>query len=196
MHLGGATGLQANFGRKLRAHKVTSAGLDDYITTVVTNFLADREADESFATWVARADEDLLRGEQDARQASRAVMSERAVPFHCPYCGEQDLWPHESSRAGEAPPHGAWECRGCLRAFIAEDARPGPARRGSSDDRRSRPPRPASFRGTHTEGRSPEELRELVSHVGRRARAGAGRGHHRVGRRHVRRALLHHLLHG
>jgi sulfite reductase (ferredoxin) len=64
VHLGGATGLRANFGRKLRAHKVTSAGLDDYITTVVTNFLADREADESFATWVARADEELLRGEQ------------------------------------------------------------------------------------------------------------------------------------
>ena len=64
VHLGGATGLQANFGRKLRAHKVTSAGLDDYITTVVTNFLADRTADESFATWVARADEDLLRGDR------------------------------------------------------------------------------------------------------------------------------------
>jgi sulfite reductase (ferredoxin) len=64
VHLGGATGLQANFGRKLRAHKVTSAGLDDYITTVVTNFLADRDADESFATWVARADEDLLRGDK------------------------------------------------------------------------------------------------------------------------------------
>ena len=43
VHLGGATGLQANFGRKLRAHKVTSAGLDDYVTAVVTNFLADRD---------------------------------------------------------------------------------------------------------------------------------------------------------
>ena len=32
VHLGGALGLQANFGRKLRAHKVTSAGLDDYVT--------------------------------------------------------------------------------------------------------------------------------------------------------------------
>jgi sulfite reductase (ferredoxin) len=31
---------------------------------VVTNFLADRDADESFATWVARADEDLLRGDK------------------------------------------------------------------------------------------------------------------------------------
>jgi sulfite reductase (ferredoxin) len=64
VHLGGATGLQANFGRKLRAHKVTSAGLDDYITVVVTHFLADRRADESFATWVARADEELLRGDK------------------------------------------------------------------------------------------------------------------------------------
>ncbi|GAA4723179.1 nitrite/sulfite reductase [Nocardioides endophyticus] len=64
VHLGGATGLQANFGRKLRAHKVTSAGLDDYITTIVTNYLADREDGELFATWVARADEDLLRGDK------------------------------------------------------------------------------------------------------------------------------------
>lgn len=65
VHLGGATGLQANFGRKLRAHKVTSAGLDDYITAVVGNYLVDRSGDdESFATWVARADEELLRGEK------------------------------------------------------------------------------------------------------------------------------------
>jgi sulfite reductase (ferredoxin) len=64
VHLGGATGLQANFGRKLRAHKVTSAGLDDYITNVVTNFLAERQDGESFADWVVRADEELLRGEK------------------------------------------------------------------------------------------------------------------------------------
>jgi sulfite reductase (ferredoxin) len=78
VHLGGATGLQANFGRKLRAHKVTSAGLDDYITTVVTSFLADRETDESFAAWVARADEDLLRGEdldKLDRRSAQAVAS-------------------------------------------------------------------------------------------------------------------------
>ncbi len=34
----------------------------------------------------------------------------RAVPFHCPYCGDEDLRPH-----GET--HGAWECRACQRAF-------------------------------------------------------------------------------
>src|SRR3954451_22067821 len=70
VHLGGATGLEANFGRKLRAHKVTSVGLDDYITAVVTNFLADRDADESFAGWVARADEVLLRGERTLAAAA------------------------------------------------------------------------------------------------------------------------------
>ena len=47
---------------------------------------------------------------------------------------------------------------------------------------------------THTAGRTPEELRELVSHVGAGARA--RRAHHRVGRRDVRRPLLHHLLDG
>ncbi|QBR91414.1 nitrite/sulfite reductase [Nocardioides euryhalodurans] len=64
VHLGGATGLLANFGRKLRAHKVTSAGLDDYVTVVVTNYLADRTEGESFVEWVQRADEELLRGER------------------------------------------------------------------------------------------------------------------------------------
>jgi sulfite reductase (ferredoxin) len=64
VHLGGATGLQANFGRKLRAHKVTSAGLDDYITNIVRNYLTDRVDGEIFATWAARADEELLRGDK------------------------------------------------------------------------------------------------------------------------------------
>ena len=43
---------------------LTSAGLDDYITALVTNYLADREDGESFTTWVARADEELLRGDK------------------------------------------------------------------------------------------------------------------------------------
>ncbi|MBB6629559.1 nitrite/sulfite reductase [Nocardioides sp. KIGAM211] len=64
VHLGGATGLHANFGRKLRAHKVTSAGLDDYITAVVESFLAERTEGELFAAWVLRADEEQLRGER------------------------------------------------------------------------------------------------------------------------------------
>ncbi len=41
-------------------------------------------------------------------------MSERVSPFHCPYCGEEDLRPHETE---DGSPHGAWECRACMRAF-------------------------------------------------------------------------------
>ena len=41
-------------------------------------------------------------------------MSARAVPFHCPYCGEEDLFPHDT---GDGSSHGPWECRSCLRAF-------------------------------------------------------------------------------
>ncbi|WP_333768492.1 hypothetical protein [Streptomyces sp. IBSBF 2435] len=37
-------------------------------------------------------------------------MTERAAPFHCPYCGDEDLRPSEEG-------HGAWECRACNRAF-------------------------------------------------------------------------------
>ena len=42
-------------------------------------------------------------------------MSERGVPFHCPYCGDENLWPHEGEDGG--PGHGQWECRSGLRAF-------------------------------------------------------------------------------
>ncbi|HET6563754.1 MAG TPA: hypothetical protein VFG72_17930 [Marmoricola sp.] len=41
-------------------------------------------------------------------------MSERVAPFHCPYCGGEELRPHE---VADGPGHGAWECRGCMRAF-------------------------------------------------------------------------------
>jgi sulfite reductase (ferredoxin) len=63
VHLGGGLGLDPKFGKKLRAHKVTSAGLDDYVTSVVAAYLADRGDGESFAAWVARADDAVLRGE-------------------------------------------------------------------------------------------------------------------------------------
>lgn len=37
-------------------------------------------------------------------------MTERAAPFYCPYCGDEDLRPSE-----EGPK--AWECHSCNRAF-------------------------------------------------------------------------------
>ncbi len=70
VHLGGGIGLALEntdtpFGRKLRAHKVTSAALDDYVENVVRHYLAQREPGEAFATWVARADDEVLRGDAD-----------------------------------------------------------------------------------------------------------------------------------
>ena len=37
-------------------------------------------------------------------------MTERAVPYYCPYCGDEDLQP-----AGDR--HGAWWCQSCRRAW-------------------------------------------------------------------------------
>ncbi|GEL93741.1 hypothetical protein [Cellulomonas composti] len=34
----------------------------------------------------------------------------RAVPYYCPFCASEDLWP-----AGET--HGQWQCRSCTRTF-------------------------------------------------------------------------------
>ncbi len=60
VHLGGALGLEAGFGRKVRGLKVTSAGLPDYIERVVTRFQEEREGGERFAAWVARASDESL----------------------------------------------------------------------------------------------------------------------------------------
>jgi len=32
------------------------------------------------------------------------------VPYHCPFCADEDLRPHEAAA-------GAWHCRACLRTF-------------------------------------------------------------------------------
>jgi transposase-like protein len=43
-------------------------------------------------------------------------MSGRAVPFFCPYCGEESLVPDiPQGVAGEG--HGHWACRSCQRSF-------------------------------------------------------------------------------
>jgi transposase-like protein len=35
---------------------------------------------------------------------------ERATPFYCPYCGDEDLRPN-------GPTGGNWKCRACARVF-------------------------------------------------------------------------------
>ncbi|MGW1768852.1 nitrite/sulfite reductase [Streptomyces sp. NPDC002073] len=60
VHLGGALGLEAGFGRKVRGLKVTSAGLPDYVERVVRRFEAERTDGERFAAWVGRASDEAL----------------------------------------------------------------------------------------------------------------------------------------
>ena len=40
---------------------------------------------------------------------------QRAVPFLCPFCGEEDLRPFD-----EPPGAGRWHCRSCLRVFAIQ----------------------------------------------------------------------------
>ncbi|MBC3178250.1 nitrite/sulfite reductase [Corynebacterium lujinxingii] len=61
VHLGGTIGEGANFGRKIRGHKVLSSELTEYVTRVVQNFVDKREGSETFRDWVARADEEDLK---------------------------------------------------------------------------------------------------------------------------------------
>ncbi|MFF4172825.1 nitrite/sulfite reductase [Streptomyces sp. NPDC001744] len=60
VHLGGALGLEAGFGRKVRGLKVTAAELPDYVERVLRRFQAEREAGERFASWASRASEEAL----------------------------------------------------------------------------------------------------------------------------------------
>jgi sulfite reductase (ferredoxin) len=60
VHLGGALGVDAGFGRKLRGLKVTADGLADYVEQLLRNYQADRAAGEQFASWVRRAAPGLL----------------------------------------------------------------------------------------------------------------------------------------
>ncbi|MEU3713054.1 nitrite/sulfite reductase [Streptomyces catenulae] len=61
VHLGGALGLEAGFGRKVRGLKVTAAELPDYIERVLTAFTEQRTEGERFAQWVGRAEEGALK---------------------------------------------------------------------------------------------------------------------------------------
>ncbi|EFL03338.1 MULTISPECIES: nitrite/sulfite reductase [Streptomyces] len=60
VHLGGALGLEAGFGRKVRGLKVTAEELPDYVERVLRRYLADREEGERFAAWAGRAPQEAL----------------------------------------------------------------------------------------------------------------------------------------
>ena len=65
VHLGGGIASEdrddPGLGRKVRGLKVTADELPDYVERVVRAYAADAAPQETFAVWVARVDEDVLR---------------------------------------------------------------------------------------------------------------------------------------
>jgi sulfite reductase (ferredoxin) len=65
VHLGGgltlAAGQEASLGRKLRGLKTTSVDLVEYVERLARHYAAGRTEGESFAQWVHRAEEGVLR---------------------------------------------------------------------------------------------------------------------------------------
>jgi sulfite reductase (ferredoxin) len=61
IHLGGSLGVEAALGRKVRGLKVTAEELPDFVERILLTFQADRADGESFASWVRRADESVLK---------------------------------------------------------------------------------------------------------------------------------------
>jgi sulfite reductase (ferredoxin) len=60
VHLGGQLGAEAAFGRKFRGLKVTADEAPDYVERVLRGYLDRRGDAESFASYVARAEEAWL----------------------------------------------------------------------------------------------------------------------------------------
>ncbi|HEY0357117.1 MAG TPA: nitrite/sulfite reductase, partial [Mycobacteriales bacterium] len=60
VHLGGQMGADPTFGRKFRGLKVTAEETVDYTERVLRGFTERREPGETFAAYVARADEEWL----------------------------------------------------------------------------------------------------------------------------------------
>ena len=84
VHLGGALGLEAGFGRKVRGLKVTSDELPDYVERVLKP-LPGRSARTASGSPPGR------------RAPTRRRCHERASrPVLLPYCGDEDLRPNEA----------------------------------------------------------------------------------------------------
>ena len=51
-------------------------------------------------------------------------MSARVVPYHCPYCGEEDLRPYEppsdAETGDDVTVRGRWHCADCTRVFVVK----------------------------------------------------------------------------
>jgi sulfite reductase (ferredoxin) len=60
IHLGGQLGAEASFGRKFRGLRVTADEAPEYAERILTGYLRRRTENESFASYVSRAEEEWL----------------------------------------------------------------------------------------------------------------------------------------
>ena len=100
-------GEDAAFGRKVKGVKVFAEDSADYLGLLLTRYQQQRGSRDV----VRRVRERARRRAAGAiRGAGRrvAMSTPRAVPFYCPFCGEQDLRPDDAGR---------WRCESCERAF-------------------------------------------------------------------------------
>ena len=111
VHLGGTMGEGAAFGRKVKGVKVYAEDAADYLELLLSPLPTG--ADERRFVHVLRQ-RPRRRWTRTVRGtcggARRAPMSVRAVPFYCPFCGEQDIRPDDAGTA-------AWRCESCERRF-------------------------------------------------------------------------------
>ena len=122
VHLGGATGLQAELrpqaarpqGDQRRARRLR------HDVVVATSWPTARTTSRSRPGSPAptRSCSAARARQLDQRGVRGRVMSERAVPFHCPYCGDEDLRPHEDQHG-----HGGVGVPGLPARVLAEAAR-------------------------------------------------------------------------
>ena len=196
VHLGGALGLHDELrqeaarpqGHQRRPRRLRHHGRRQLPRTTA------RTA-RRFAAWVARADEDPAA----RREGTSEWPAERPRgPVPLPLLRRREPVAARGRRGLAG--HGEWECRSCLRAFklnmigqLRPPASATLAQGGTSDDRPHHAGRP---RSTRLRDRGPQHRRAPRDRLPRRrrARARARRGHHRVGRGHLRRPVLRHLV--
>ena len=119
VHLGGTMGEGAAFGRKVKGVKIYAEDAADYLELLLRRYRQQRADGDSFSSFVnapRRRRAGTVRGAR-GRPRGAAMTRVRAVPFYCPFCGEQDIRPDDAATT-------AWRCESCERGFESDRDRP------------------------------------------------------------------------
>ena len=97
------------FGRKVKGVRVFAEDAADYVEVLVRRYRQERDgravaSRSSSSAWTTPRSP----RSRDARREPDELREPRAVPFYCPFCGEQELRPADPS---------GWRCESCERVF-------------------------------------------------------------------------------